>query len=471
MDFFLSYSWKCKAILTGVSLLVWLILSYVSSGVFAQGSDPWDRSVEALEKGDHSQAMGKRVSGVSANRSRRQATADAPRLNALEPVGTQGEIIPLTALGRSAIGLKVQAVSRSVRSLELRTPGIIEIIPNRKFDEHSPVSGRVLRVSVNLGDTVKAGQVLLFLESPELNATAAEIIKNQQDIETEIAQQTELLDNDVKQAQAKINLAQANYSRDSKLMEEKIGSQKTMQTSLAELEMDKSQLKTAIDKRELTVRALQVRLRLTIEPLRQRLKLLGQSDADISQMLKSGHPIAVAPVRSARLGTVTFLNASPGQSIDPGVRLFTVADLSRVWATAHIYEDDIGRIRKGQPVTIRVPAFSDRLFHGFLSYIGDGVDPQTRTLPVRAEIANPGLSLKPNMYADLVIQTGVEATSIFLPSDVVVSRGGRHFVFVEVKDGFQPVPVVVSGVSGDNVEIIDGLSEGTTRGVADVRLS
>lgn len=404
---------------------------------------------------------------VHAPATAQEQDTDAKHFDTSEPAGPVGQIIPLTALGKSAVGLEVREVQKRLLPLQLKTPGKIEAIPNHEFAQHSPVAGRISQVLVNLGDIVKQGQILLYIESPDLNRTAAEITQSKQDLEAQIATQTALLSDEVQQAQARIDLAKENYRRDAKLFEEKIGSEKQMQTSLADLEVAKSQFKTAKEKQDLTIKALRTKLRLTMEPLRQRLQMLGESDESIEEMLRSGQTISNAPVRSARAGVITVVNASPGQSIDPSVKLFTVSDLNRVWATAQVYEDDMGRIKLGQKVMVRVPAFRSDVFQGNLDFIGNSVDPRTRTLPVRAEIANPNIRLKPDMYADLIIQMGTPTMAVLMPSDAVVERSGHSIVFAEVQGGFQPIRVDVGRNFGDFVEIVDGVTPGhrvVTRG-------
>ena len=103
----------------------------------------------------------------------------------------------------------------------MTTPGKIETIPTREYAQHSPVSGRVSEVLVNLGDVVQKGQTLVKVESPELNKVAAQILQSKQDIEAQIAQETNVLDDEVNKCQARIQLAHETYERDARLLEEK----------------------------------------------------------------------------------------------------------------------------------------------------------------------------------------------------------------------------------------------------------
>ena len=149
-------------------------------------------------------------------------------------------------------------------------------------------------------------------------------------------------------------------------------------------------------------------------------------------MIHANNTVTVAPVRSARAGVITSVDCSAGQGIDTTVKLFSVSDLTRVWATANIYEDDMSSVRIGQKVKIRVSALANEHFQGVISYVGDHVDIHTRTLPVRAEMDNTDRRLKPDMYAELIIQINAPALSILLPEQAVVTRNGHSMVFIEV---------------------------------------
>ena len=389
-----------------------------------------------------------------------QAEPVGARFDSSEEVGPTGQIIPMSVIGKAAVGLEVQEVQKKMLPLELTTPGKIEPIPTHEYSQHSPVSGRVSSVMVNLGDKVSAGEVLLELESPELNKLAAQIVQSRQDIEAQIAEKKTSLDDDVNECEARIKLAQETYSRDAALFADQIGSQKNAQTSLATLNVAKAQLKAATARRDIVLSALRVRENLVVRPLRQQLHMLGSSDADIERMLQHGDTVTMVPVRSARSGVITAINASAGQSIDPTVKLFSVSDLTKVWATANIYESDVSRIRVNQKVSVHVAAYEGKTFYGTLSFIGDRVDAQTRTLPVRAQIANADLKLKPDMYADLSIQIDIPGLAVLLPEQAIIERNGHNLAFVKVQAGFQPTRVKVGRSFGDLLEVSSGLNPG-----------
>jgi cobalt-zinc-cadmium efflux system membrane fusion protein len=384
-----------------------------------------------------------------------------------EPVGPYGPSIPLTALGKAAIGIEVQVVEKTSQPMEISVPGKIEVIPTRQFDEHAPLSGRISAVSVWPGEQVKQGQVLAVIDSLEMNSLAAQLLQSKLDIESENARQKGMLDEEVRQAEQRLELALANQKRTLKLFENKIAPQKDVMAAESEYELAKTRLKTATENRRIVLKMLQSKIDLTLLPLRQRLKMLGVDETQIQHMLNKQETLTSVPVQAARSGVITAISASPGKSIDPSVSLFTIADLSKVWATAQVYEEDMSRMKVGEPVLVKVHALAGEKVEGLLTYIGNQVDPLTRTLPVRAEIDNPGFRLKPDMYAELYIQTAHSVPLVALPKDAIVQKGTAHIVFLETKDGYQPTYVKLGRTMGEVAEVTEGLTVGekvVTRG-------
>lgn len=377
-----------------------------------------------------------------------------------EPVGAYGEVIPVSALGKNAIGLEVQTVHKTSLPMEISVPGKIEVIPTRQFDQHAPLSGRIAKVDVWPGEQVKEGQVLAIIDSPEMNQLAAQLLQSKVDTESEYDRQQASLDEEVRDAEQRLTLADANRSRLKKLYQEKIAAQKDVLAANSEYDVAQIRVRTAKENRQIVLKALKAKIELVQNPLRQRLKMLGVDKDDIESMVHNQTTLTSVPVEAARSGVITAIAASPGKSIDPSVSLFTIADLSKVWATAEVYEDDMSRMKVGENVHVKVHALSGEHVNGALTFIGSQVDPQTRTLPVRAELDNPELKLKPDMFAELYIQTSESQPMIAVPRDAVVQRTGHYVAFLETPEGYQPVYVKVGRNVGDSVEITEGLKEG-----------
>lgn len=384
-----------------------------------------------------------------------------------EPVGPTSEIIPLSSLGERAVGLTTQKVEKQSLPKLIQTPGKIEVIPTHVYVQHAPLSGRISRVLANLGDTVTTGQVLIILESPELNRLAADLMQSKQQLEADLAIAQVETDNQVKENKSRLALAQTTYNRDKKLFDERIGSQKDVQAAQMELEVAQTKLQTSIKNRDITLQSLHSKIKTVLEPITRQLKLLGVTEQEISEMLSRQNSIMEVPVRSQKPGVIIDIDANIGEGINTSSPLFTIADLSTVWATANIYEEDMSRVAERQEVSISVGAFPDEKFIGKVSHVGMQVDPNTRTLPVRIEIKNPSWKLKPDMFARLSIETNEPASSILVSKDAVIERNGHSMVFVKVKGGYQPTQVNLGRTFGDQVEILNGLSPGqiiVTRG-------
>jgi cobalt-zinc-cadmium efflux system membrane fusion protein len=344
--------------------------------------------------------------------------------------------------------------------LEVTTTGKVEAIPLKEFVQHAPLSGRITDVKVDLGDNVKAGEVMVTVDSPEINQLATETLQDKADLENEIIKEKAQLDAEVEQSRVQLTLWENAYKRDSRLLEEGIVSQKAMLESQTQLKLAQSKLQAAIEKRDISLKALKTKLKVSFDSLTHRLSQLGVSDQEVTRLIKSEHTILTVPVRSARSGVVTDITAFAGEGIDPKVPLFKISDLTQVWITADVYEDDMARMKVGEYATARVAALPNEIFKGRLAYIGRQVSPDTRTLPVRVEVQNPEIKLKPGMFANVHIQTSEPTPAIIVPKEAVVENAGHHMVFLELRGGYQPCRVKIGRSLGDDVEIIEGLQPG-----------
>ncbi len=199
---------------------------------------------------------------------------------------------------------------------------------------------------------------------------------------------------------------------------------------------------------------------------RQRLELLGIAGPEIEEIRRKGEPIRALPIRAPAGGYVTFKGAVEGIFIDPGAELFEIADLSRVWAWAEIYERDLPRVRVGQLAEVTVASLPGKRFAGKIVLLQPVVDPRSRTVRARIELPNPSLELRPGQYGNASIAAETRE-GLVVPREALVDTGEHQYVFVEVSPArFQP-RVVTAGERGDRVRILAGLAEGervVTRG-------
>jgi cobalt-zinc-cadmium efflux system membrane fusion protein len=363
-------------------------------------------------------------------------------------------------MARAAIGLQLETVTRRPLPLTIETTGKVESIPLREFIQHAPLAGRITNVRVDLGDNVSAGEVMATVDSPEINQLAAATVQNKSDLESEISGAESQYGAEIDQARVQVNLWEGSVKREKRLFEEGILAQKALLESQAQYKLAKSKLEAVIQKKDISVHALKVKLKVSQDSLSSRLRQLGVSDREIDAAIANQRTILSVPIRCIRSGVVTDTQAFVGEGIDSKDPLFRISDLREVWVTGDAYEDDMARMKVGQLATVKVAALSDKSFRGKLVYIGREVSSETRTLPVRLQIDNQEIKLKPGMFASVHIETSDPTLAIIVPREAVVDRTGHHIVFLETKGGYQACRVKVGRSLGDNLEITQGLQTG-----------
>lgn len=195
---------------------------------------------------------------------------------------------------------------------------------------------------------------------------------------------------------------------------------------------------------------------------RNRIELLGISAEDIAAIEKTGKPQAVVNLRSPASGTVFQKTAVNGLYFQPGTELFTIADLARVWVLVDVYENEISRVRVGQPAKVVLQSLGGTSFDAVVKLIYPTVNPATRTMRVRVELPNPKGQLRPGMFADVLLDLP-PSDGLTVPSEALVDTGEHQYVFVSHEGGhFEPRAVRVGARAGGNVEILAGLAADET---------
>lgn len=194
---------------------------------------------------------------------------------------------------------------------------------------------------------------------------------------------------------------------------------------------------------------------------RQRLRLLGISEAQLAQLEKSGEAQRRVSYYAPRTGIVAELGVREGAQLSPGMSLYTLIDLSRVWVVAEVPEALAAGLARGAAVDARVPGVPDRRFAGTVDYVYPEVNPATRTVRVRAVLDNPKLELKPGMFAEVILGHGSSREALLVPSEAVIRTGTRATVIVAEGEGrFRPVTVSLGSERDGRTEILDGLEAG-----------
>ncbi len=310
--------------------------------------------------------------------------------------------------------LKVAQVDRQPISERFRVPGRIDFDEQNVARIGASVSGRVTELFVSPGQAVEAGDVLALLHSTELGQAqlAYQKARAQRDLQARALERAKVL-----------------------LSADVIGSAE-LQRRQSELAMADAELRTSVEQ-----------LRLMGVPAN---KLAESAKPELS---------AISPVIASMGGTVVLRKVARGQVVQQADELFKVADLSRVWVVGEVPESAATRVRVGQTVEIEVGAPGERIV-AKLDWVSDIVDPETRTVTVRTELANTERTLRPSMLATLVIHAKPE-DRLAVSNSAVVRSGNRDFVFVQTAPiEFRLTPVELGDESNGLRPIRSGLSAG-----------
>jgi len=209
------------------------------------------------------------------------------------------------------------------------------------------------------------------------------------------------------------------------------------------------------------VQALKIGREALAQAARTRLEALGMSERQIQLVGKQGKPSALVDIYAPQSGYVVALNVREGMFIEPNTTVFTLADLSSVWVMVEVYEDQANLVKAGQKAEMRLHFIPGKIWEGTVDYVYPTIDPQSRTVRVRLKFNNPGEELKPNMYAEITVQSEARANVLTIPREALIRSGKSERVILALGEGrFRPAQVVSGMESGDQMEIVVGLREG-----------
>ncbi len=299
------------------------------------------------------------------------------------------------------IGVRTGMAMERTMSKVITTPARVAFNEETLFMIHSKFSGWAEKVFVNkTGQQVRKGQVLLTIYSPDLVSTQEEYL-----------------------------LALSNARILSK-------------SSIEEIREDARRL---------------------VQATRKRLSYFDIPEKVIRQLEKTGEIKRDLPIYSPYSGTVIDIAVEPGHYITPKQRLYRIADLSKVWVYAEVYEPDLPWLRKGDKAMISVASQPGRKFSGIIDYIYPYEEGKTRTVKVRLVFDNRHGLLRPGMFADITIHAGRREKVLAVPSEAIVRSGAREQVFVVTAPGVFEPREVVTGLEADGyTEIVKGLEPHAT---------
>ena len=196
------------------------------------------------------------------------------------------------------------------------------------------------------------------------------------------------------------------------------------------------------------------------EARRQRLRLSDLAPDQIKDLEARRAPLERVPILSPASGHVIEKDVVAGAAVEPGMRLLRIAALDRVWVEAEVYESELALLAVGAPATVTFPYLPGRRFAGRIAFVYPWLDDATRTGRVRIELRNPGLVLKPEMYAEVLFERAL-GKRLAVPDEAILYAGDRCYVFLDLDGGrLRPQAVTLGQRAGEWVEILDGLAPG-----------
>jgi len=323
------------------------------------------------------------------------------------------EAIKLSAEERKSAGVAVEPAKAQPIAGRISMTATIRANQDRIAHVGPRVEGRIVAVSANLGDRVKAGQTLATLDSLELGEANSSYL----------------------QALSAYRVAESDLKRAQALNQDEIIPVKEFVRARSEHEKALAALRAAED----------------------RLRMLGVAPGPSP----SGRAISTFPLVAPFGGTVIEKHAILGELGRPDQPMFTVADMTRLWIEANLPEQDLGKVRTGAPAAVTVAAYPSERFAGRVTYVASILDKDSRTVPTRIEIDNRDGRLRLEMFATAVIEVpGPKREALALPDEAIVLIQGQPTVFVERNGAFVPRPVEPGERLGGRTVIKSGISDG-----------
>ncbi|MEA1890467.1 MAG: efflux RND transporter periplasmic adaptor subunit [Pseudomonadota bacterium] len=218
---------------------------------------------------------------------------------------------------------------------------------------------------------------------------------------------------------------------------------------------------TLVNAQEEYLEALKSKNPRLIRSSRDRLSSLDISSDQIDKLRKTRKVKQTVTFRAPQDGIVTSMNTPQGMFVKPATRIMSLVDLSKVWVQVEVFEQQAGWVKEGQPAEISLSFLPGQIWQGDVVYVYPELDKKTRTLRVRLQFDNPDESLKPNMYADVKLYSGIKQDVLFVPREAIINSGRMTRVLVAKEVGKFYAREVKTGIeSGEYTEILDGLQEG-----------
>ena len=357
---------------------------------------------------------------AASNAAGAKAAAAAPADTPPATAGATASAAYFTVPSEQLPHLKIAPVRKATWSAVVRTTGTVDWDNDHTTQAITQVSGPITRIVADTGTHVKAGDPLLYVASADITNAISTYRK----------------------AKNRFDLAQHSLDRSKDLLEHKALSQRDFESAQADYNDAATDLQTAL----------------------QALKIFGVGQQEITEAEQQNVGIRPELVMRAPLaGTVVQKMVLPGQFIQAGTTAaFVISNTSTVWVQGHVYDKDLNLVHVGDQVDQRNSSFP-QTFKGVISYVGDMLDPATRTTPVRIVTQNPDGLLKKDLFVDVVIHDKTTHDVLVVPTAAVLyNEQNFPFVYAQVAPGkFAQRLVKIGDQQGDDTQIVDGIQEGT----------
>jgi cobalt-zinc-cadmium efflux system membrane fusion protein len=328
---------------------------------------------------------------------------------------TPGSVKPVQLAADMIANIKIEELTEKPIPLVLTATGKVQFNEDQVARITAPLSGQALQVKVKIGDAVRKGETLFFINSREAAAAITEHVETHRDLD--LSEKTYLMTKDLFEHQAASRIA------------------------LQQAESDFAKAKIRVARTEETLRLFGLHV----------------GDGVLPKELN-----ARIPVRTPIGGTVIERKVTEGQFVQPDPNpLLVIGDLSNVWVLADVFERDLKRVKLGQRAEVKTAAYPDETFVAKVAYIGDVMDPATRTVKVRFLVPNPASRLKPEMFTTVSLLIDESTKGLVLPGGAVFTEDGRSFVYVAVGErDFARRQVETSTDESGRVRVMSGLKSG-----------
>ena len=393
-----------------------IVISGIAAGAWILGTGPATPVSETAEPAAHAEAEGhddKEHHGSRAGDGHADTGGHGDAEHHVGKTETEGEAhdetIVLTDAQIQSAGIGIDKATPARIRTSSQLPGEIRFNEDRTAHVVPRLTGVVESVPANLGQPVKRGQVLAVIASTGLSELRSELLA----------------------AQRRLALARSTYTREKQLWQEKISAEQdylAAQQTLREAE-------------------------IAVANAQQKLVALGASATGTGSLNRY-------EIRAPFDGIVVEKHIALGEAVKEDASIFTLSDLSSVWAEIVVPAKDLNVVRVGEKVVVRATAF-DSTAEGQISYVGALLGQDTRTAKARVTLANPKMAWRPGLFVNVDVVSGETEVPVSVLADAVQTVEDKPVVFVRVKDGFTAQPVKLGRADGKRVEVIDGLAAGT----------